>query len=96
MRHLIIIVVALALSSASVPAQTPPPAPAPPAATDDPSIHAYGDRDKTCLAWTDKCRDCERHDNDAIVCSNIGIVCQPAAITCTRRSEPAKDQPVAK
>jgi hypothetical protein len=94
MRHLIIIGIALALSSASVPAQTP--SPAPPAATDDPSIHAYGDRDKACLAWTDKCRHCERGDNDQIVCSNIGIACQPAAITCTRRSEPAKDQPVAK
>jgi hypothetical protein len=64
------------------------PTPTPPA--DDPSIHSYGDRDKTCIAWTDQCRSCERGDNDAIFCSNIGIACQPAAITCSRRSEPAK------
>jgi hypothetical protein len=42
------------------------------------------------LSWTDACRHCERGENDAILCSNIGIACQPAAITCTRRSEPAK------
>ena len=60
----------------------------PPAA--EASIHAYGDRDKTCQAWTDKCRSCERGDGDAIHCSNIGIACQPAEITCSRRSEPAK------
>jgi hypothetical protein len=69
-------------------AQTPEPAPPPPAA--EVAIHGYGDRDKTCLAWTDKCRSCERGADDAIVCSNIGIACQPAEITCSRRSEPAK------
>ena len=99
MRYLVIIAVALALSAAGALAQTPdpapPPAPAPPTSA-EPSIHGYGDRDKTCVAWTDTCRHCERGDNDAIVCSNVGIACQPAAITCTRRSEPAKDQPAAK
>jgi hypothetical protein len=64
--------------------------PAPPAPTDDPSLHSYGDRDKTCIAWSDQCRSCERGANDAIFCSNIGIACQPAAVTCSRRSEPAK------
>ncbi len=70
--------------------QTPAPAPSPPAAPSEASIHGFGDRDKTCLAWTDTCRRCERGDNDTVVCSNIGVACQPGEITCTRRSEPAK------
>jgi hypothetical protein len=90
MRRLVIIAVAVLFAAASVRAQTAAPTPTPPAPTDDPSIHSYGDRDKTCIAWTDQCRSCERGDNDAIFCSNIGIACQPAAITCSRRSEPAK------
>jgi len=96
MRRLIIIAIALSLSTADGLAQTqdPAPAPTPPAPTStEASIHGYGDRDKTCLAWTDTCRHCERGDDDAIFCSNIGIACQPAGISCTRRSEPAKDQP---
>jgi hypothetical protein len=90
MRRLVIIAVAVLFAAASVRAQTAAPAPTPPAPIDDPSIHSYGDRDKTCIAWTDQCRSCQRGDNDAIFCSNIGIACQPAAITCSRRSEPAK------
>ncbi len=92
MRRLIIIAVAALFAAAGVHAQTAAPTPMPtqPAPADDPSIHSYGDRDKTCIAWTDQCRSCERGDNDAIFCSNIGIACQPAAITCSRRSEPEK------
>jgi hypothetical protein len=90
MRLSVIIAVALSLSVAADRAQTPDRAP-PPAAPSEASIHGYGDRDKTCLAWTDTCRSCERGADDAVVCSNIGIACQPAAIACTsRRSEPAK------
>ena len=95
MRRLVTIAVVLALSTAAARAQTQDPAPTPapsqpPATSAEPSIHGYGDRDKTCVSWTDTCRHCERGDNDAIVCSNIGIACQPTEITCTRRSEPAK------
>src|SRR5215471_12153411 len=101
MRRLIIIAAALSLSVAAGLAQTqdpaPAPAPSPPAPTStEASIHGYGDRDKTCVSWTDTCRHCGRGDDDAIFCSNIGIACQPAEITCTRRSEPKKDQPGAK
>jgi len=88
MRLSVIIALALSLSVAADRAQTPDPAP--PAVSSEASIHGYGDRDKTCLAWTDACRSCERGDNDTIVCSNVGIACQPAEITCSRRSEPAK------
>jgi hypothetical protein len=56
----------------------------------DASIHAYGDREPTCREWTDGCRVCSRPDTGAPVCSNIPIACQPAAITCARRTEPAK------
>jgi hypothetical protein len=89
MRGLIIIPVALWLSIAGALAQTPEPPPPqePPAES---SIHGYGDRDKTCLAWTDTCSSCARGDGDTIHCSNVGIACQPAAITCSRRSEPPK------
>ena len=76
----------LAQSSGPVPAEHPAASP-----TSDASIHGYGDRDKTCLSWTDTCRACERGDGDSISCSNIGIACQPAGITCSKRQpEPAK------
>jgi len=89
MRGLVTIVVALWLSIATGEAQTPAPAPPSPAA--ESSIHAYGDRDKTCIAWTDTCRTCTRGDGDTVHCSNIGIACQPAEITCTtRQPAPAK------
>lgn len=55
----------------------------------DPSLHAYPDTDKACLEWTDGCRTCLRV-GDTGMCPNIGIACQPKAITCVRREEPAK------
>ena len=85
------LVMALVLVTASARAQTAPEPPAPPSAADV-SIHAYGDRDKTCLAWTDRCRSCTRGANDEVSCSNIGIACQPAAIACTAR-QPAPAKP---
>ena len=68
---------ALAQSSGSAPA----PATAP---------TVQGFADKTCVAWTDQCRTCRREADDTVNCSNIGIACQPAEITCTARREPAK------
>ena len=68
----------------------PPPVIPPPAATDA-SLHNYGERDKTCVEWTDNCRTCTRADGGQETCSNIGPTCQPAVIiSCVRRSEPAK------
>lgn len=90
MRLPVIIALVLALSVAADRAQTPDPA-APAAAPNDAAIHGYGDRDKTCMAWTDTCRSCERGEGEAVHCSNIGIACEPAAITCTtRQAAPAK------
>ncbi len=84
------IVAALALVLTGAPALAQSSAPAPPAPADA-SIHGYGDRDKTCTAWTDQCRTCARGANDEVSCSNIGIACQPAEIVCTaRQSAPAK------
>jgi hypothetical protein len=55
------------------------------------SIQAYGDHDKSCVAWTDACVSCRLDAGGALTCNNVGIACQPGAITCTaRRSEPAK------
>jgi hypothetical protein len=82
---------ALVLAATAARAQTPSAPSAPPPSAADASIHAYGDRDKTCVAWTDQCRSCTRGANDEVNCSNIGIACQPAAIACTaRQPEPTK------
>jgi len=45
------------------------------------NIHAYGDSNPSCQVWTDGCRRCSR-TNGAPSCSNIGIACQPGAVTC--------------
>jgi invasion protein IalB len=68
-------------------AQPSAPAPAPATA---PTFQGFGDTDKTCLAWTDQCRSCRREADNTVTCSNIGIACQPAEITCTARPEPGK------
>ena len=65
---------------------------APAAASEDVSIHAYGDSDKTCQQWTDGCRTCSRPENGELFCSNMPIACQPVAISCARRAEPAKPE----
>jgi hypothetical protein len=57
---------------------------------EDISIQAYGDKNKSCQEWTDGCRTCQRSDAKEPACSNIGIACQPKAISCTKRTEPPK------
>ncbi len=57
---------------------------------EDVSIQTYGDKNRSCQEWTDSCRTCSRSDASEAACSNIGIACQPKAITCARRTEPAK------
>jgi hypothetical protein len=43
-----------------------------------------------CSRWTDECVSCTRGAGDeAPVCSNIGVACQPKAIRCVS-PEPAK------
>jgi len=43
-----------------------------------------------CERWTDECVTCTRQQNDdAPVCSNIGIACQPKAIRCIGDATPA-------
>ena len=66
---------------------------APSAASEDVSIHRYGDSDKTCQEWTDGCRTCSRLESGELFCSNMPIACQPVAITCARRAEPPKPEP---
>jgi len=50
----------------------------------------YGDREKACAEWSDGCMTCSRAENGDPMCPNIGIACQPKAISCVKRSEPAK------
>jgi hypothetical protein len=85
-RALPILIIALFALGAS--AQTPAPAPAPDA--EEASLHGYGDKAKACQEWTDTCRTCVRGDNGDPICPNIGIACQPKAISCTRRLDPPK------
>ena len=50
-------------------------------------VSNYGDQDSTCIRWTDKCRTCNRSISADIVCSNIGIACQPAEVECLERQQ---------
>ena len=88
MRRILASVPLAAMLLIGASAQQPPKPPD--VASEDASIHGYGDHDKTCLEWTDGCRSCRRDDNGDPLCPNIGPACQPQAITCSRRSEPAK------
>ena len=79
---------AMALAFGAASAQTPPPAQDP--KTEEASMHGYGDTDRTCQEWTDACITCRRSDAGEPLCPNIGIVCQPKAITCVKRTEEKK------
>ena len=50
-------------------------------------VSNYGNHDSTCIRWTDKCRTCNRGISADIVCSNIGIACQPADVECLERQQ---------
>jgi hypothetical protein len=51
-------------------------------------LHNYGNFDNTCIRWTDKCRNCSRSTSgDDLVCSNIGIACEPAEVECLQRQQ---------
>jgi hypothetical protein len=54
----------------------------PPESTNVP-IQSYGENDPKCSEWTDGCVVCTKGG-----CSNIGIACQPKAISC--RDTPSK------
>jgi hypothetical protein len=53
-------------------------------------VFNYGDHDSSCIRWTDKCRTCNRGISSDIVCSNIGIACQPAEVECLERQQSGK------
>jgi hypothetical protein len=65
----------------------------PSTASEDPSIHAYGDSNQTCQEWSDGCRTCSRPESGDLFCSNMPIACQPKTISCARQAEPAKSEP---
>jgi hypothetical protein len=81
----------LPLIPRSSPKAPAPKAPAPktPVPASNVSIQGYGSHDRTCLVWTDGCRNCDRTDSGSS-CSNIGIACQPGPIRCTTRKEGGK------
>ena len=89
MKPSIAIALMLALAFGGASAQAPRPQPAQDTA-EEASLHGYGDSEKTCQEWTDGCRTCSRSDAGEPICPNIGIACQPKAITCMRRAEEKK------
>jgi len=88
MRGSMVVALALALS-VSASGQTPSP-PVPDQQAEEASLHGYGDTDKTCQEWSDGCVTCQRPEAGEPVCPNIGIACQPKAISCTRPAEEKK------
>ena len=58
--------------------------------SEEASMLGYGDRNKTCSEWSDGCMTCSRAENGDPLCPNIGIACQPKAISCAKKTEPAK------
>ena len=86
MRFVLPAMITLALTSAAsaqAPSQTT-------TAQEAASMRGYGDNEKSCQEWTDACVTCQRSDAGEPVCSNIGIACEPKAISCTRRMEEKK------
>ena len=58
--------------------------------SEEASMLGYGDRNKTCSEWSDGCMTCSRAENGDPLCPNIGIACQPKAMSCSKKSEPGK------
>jgi hypothetical protein len=72
----------ITLTSAQLPTDTQQP----PAAREV-DIFSYGEVDKTCVRWTDGCRNCSRSSGPMPNCGNIGIACQPQdKVTCFGRA----------
>ncbi len=53
-------------------------------------LHNYGDFDKSCTRWTDRCRTCSRGAGGEQHCANIGIACTPTDIECVERESDAE------
>jgi len=59
-------------------------------AATDKNVHNYGEFYTSCVRWEDRCRICDRGTDGAPICSNIGIACQPAEISCIARQQPGE------
>ena len=77
----------LLLSMTALAQQTLEETKSPPSNEIERHVFNYGDQDSTCIRWTDKCRTCNRDISADIVCSNIGIACQPADVECLERRQ---------
>ena len=65
-------------------------------AASEANIFTYGEVDKTCMRWTDGCRNCSRGSGPMPNCGNIGIACQPQdKVTCFDRTpeSPKPEEP---
>jgi len=82
----VVSVLSLGLLITLTSAQQPIDTPEPPAASEA-NIFNYGEVDKTCMTWTDGCRNCSRGSGPMPNCGNIGIACQPQdKVTCFSRT----------
>jgi hypothetical protein len=76
------------ISATALAQQTSEEIASPPTKEFEKHLHNYGNFDKTCIRWTDKCRNCSRNTSgDDLVCSNIGIACEPAEVECLQRQQ---------
>jgi hypothetical protein len=70
--------------------QATEPATSPASSQSEKHLHNYGDFDKSCTRWTDRCRSCNRAIGGESHCSNIGIACTPAEVECVEREKDAE------
>jgi hypothetical protein len=81
-----------ALAAQSWPGHAAPPsAPSPPGNPRTITVFNYNKADNACRVWSDGCRNCTLEVADgrtSPACSNIGIACQPGAVTCASRDVP--------
>jgi hypothetical protein len=80
----IVILVAGATGAAHAEPAGTSPMDVPPQAREGLHVWNAGERDRTCLRWSDGCVACSRDGG----CNNIGIVCQPGTeIRCLERRQ---------
>jgi len=99
MQHFRIVMLALAVMLTAnfahaddmLPLPPDPPAQAQNDGPVEPSVHAPPPR---CLQWSDRCVQCRKGDDGAVLCSNIGPACQPDTVQCIQTApddEPKAD-----
>ena len=45
-------------------------------------LQTFGDRNPTCMEWSDSCSICQRGDDGKAKCSTVGIACVSGELVC--------------